>query len=93
MNMAKMPTSRSAEHNEKGAGPALGDSSARPAQKVGGLQLPIETEIYLLPDGQVVVADMPAELAALAEQLGVVAPCSTSALDDSQSPIPEAQTA
>ncbi len=27
--------------------------------------LPVETEIYILPDGQVVIADLPAELTAL----------------------------
>jgi hypothetical protein len=32
--------------------------------------LPTETEIYLLPDGRVVIADLPAELASLIEQLG-----------------------
>jgi hypothetical protein len=32
--------------------------------------LPTETEIYLLPDGQVVIADMPVELRALLAQLG-----------------------
>ncbi len=31
--------------------------------------LPVETEIYILPDGRVVVADLPAELAALAVAL------------------------
>jgi hypothetical protein len=30
---------------------------------------PVETEIYILPDGQVVVADLPAELAHLAGYL------------------------
>ena len=34
--------------------------------------LPTETEIYLLPDGQVVVADLPAELADLIAELGRV---------------------
>ncbi len=34
--------------------------------------LPTETEIYILPDGCVVVADLPAELAALVEALGKV---------------------
>ena len=31
---------------------------------------PTETEIYILPDGQVVFADLPAELIDLAENLG-----------------------
>lgn len=34
--------------------------------------LPTETEIYILPSGEVVVADLPAELAGLVEQLGDV---------------------
>ena len=33
-------------------------------------QLPTETEIYILPSGEVVVADLPAELAALVAQIG-----------------------
>ena len=33
-------------------------------------ELPTETEIYILPDGRVVIADLPAELAALAAHLG-----------------------
>jgi hypothetical protein len=36
---------------------------------------PTETEIYILPDGQVLFADLPAELADLAAQLGSVQPC------------------
>jgi len=33
---------------------------------------PVETEIYILPDGQVVFADLPQELADLRESLGSV---------------------
>lgn len=33
--------------------------------------LPVETEIYILPDGRVVVADLPAELAPLLAALGI----------------------
>jgi hypothetical protein len=33
--------------------------------------LPTETEIYILPNGQVVVADLPAELAPAIKELGV----------------------
>lgn len=36
--------------------------------------LPVETEIYILPDGRVIVADLPAELAPLLAALGVAAP-------------------
>ena len=32
--------------------------------------LPTETEIYILPDGRVIVADLPLELAPLAQALG-----------------------
>ncbi len=39
------------------------------------LALPTETEIYILPDGRVVIADLPAELASLAASLGVAESC------------------
>jgi len=32
--------------------------------------LPTETEIYILPDGRVIVADLPLELASLSQALG-----------------------
>ena len=41
----------------------------------GWAALPTETDIYLLPDGRVVIADLPAELAALARALGPAEPC------------------
>jgi hypothetical protein len=34
--------------------------------------LPTETDIYILPDGRVVIADLPEELAPLAAALGAV---------------------
>ena len=37
--------------------------------------MPTETEIYIMPDGQVVFADLPIELSELVEQLGDVEPC------------------
>lgn len=37
--------------------------------------LPTETDIYILPDGRVVIADLPAELTSLAAALGVVEAC------------------
>lgn len=40
--------------------------------------LPTETEIYILPDGRVVIADLPAELAALLAALGEPEPCAIS---------------
>lgn len=39
---------------------------------------PVETEIYILPDGRVVIADLPAELARPLSQLGPVFPCEIS---------------
>jgi len=36
--------------------------------------LPVETEIYILPDGRVVVADLPVELAPLLAALGITVP-------------------
>jgi len=42
---------------------------------------PTETEIYLLPNGQVIIADMPVELADLATALGATAqPMPTTAI-------------
>jgi hypothetical protein len=43
---------------------------------------PTETEIYLLPDGRVVVADLPAELVALVAALGPAEPCAVPPPDD-----------
>ena len=37
--------------------------------------LPTETEIYLLPDGRVVIADLPIELGPLVEALGTAEAC------------------
>ncbi len=37
--------------------------------------LPVETDIYILPDGRVIIADLPGELATRLTQLGVVEPC------------------
>ncbi len=37
--------------------------------------LPTETEIYILADGRVVIADLPAELAPMAARLGTAEPC------------------
>lgn len=42
---------------------------------------PTETEIYILPDGRVVIADLPSELERLAAQLGPAA-------DDNPAPDP-----
>lgn len=56
-------------------GPEAEDSSpAAPAQNSAETwpTLPTETEIYILPDGRVVVADLPAELRELPARLGSV---------------------
>lgn len=45
------------------------------AEPVAWPALPTETEIYILPDGRVVIADLPAELAPLAAALGAVDAC------------------
>ena len=37
--------------------------------------LPTETEIYILPDGRVVIADLPVELASLTANLGAAESC------------------
>lgn len=39
------------------------------------LRLPTETEIYLLPDGRVVISDLPEPLSGLVSALGVTEPC------------------
>jgi hypothetical protein len=39
------------------------------------LRWPVETDIYILPDGQIVVADLPAELAVRLPWLGALEPC------------------
>lgn len=45
------------------------------------LLLPVETDIYILPDGRVIVADLPAELAARLPSLGAVEPCEITTYD------------
>lgn len=45
------------------------------AEVDGPLLLPTESEIYLLPDGRVVVADLPEPLLGLVTALGVIEPC------------------
>lgn len=45
-------------------------------RSIGGADAwPVETDIYILPDGRVVVADLPAELAGALARLGTVEPC------------------
>ncbi len=65
--MRKRPTPPSTSRPTSPADPvSLGE--AWPA-------LPTETEIYILPDGRVVIADLPAELAPLVQELGQAEPC------------------
>ena len=45
------------------------------ADPVAWPALPTETEIYILPDGRVVIADLPAELALLTAALGAAEAC------------------
>ena len=52
------------------AEPFAGAAGAAGAE--AGPGLPTETDIYILPDGRVVIADLPAELAPLAAALGAV---------------------
>lgn len=44
---------------------------------------PTETEIYILPDGRIVIADLPAELAQALPTLGEIAPCDLPSFDAS----------
>lgn len=37
--------------------------------------LPVETDIYILPDGRVIIADLPGELAPRLVQLGAIEAC------------------
>ncbi|MBV7338899.1 hypothetical protein KFU94_63900 [Chloroflexi bacterium TSY] len=39
------------------------------------MEYPIETEIYILPNGQIVIADLPIELADKLTNLGEIEPC------------------
>lgn len=54
---------------------AAPDAAAPDAAAPDAARFPTETEIYLLPDGRVIIADLPAELAAALAQLGAVEPC------------------
>jgi hypothetical protein len=46
---------------------------------------PVETDIYILPDGRVVVADLPAELAGALARLGQIEPCEITDYDRTDS--------
>jgi hypothetical protein len=56
----------------------MDDALSPPVQEGGAAAwpaLPTETDIYILPDGRVVIADLPAELTSLAAALGAVEAC------------------
>ncbi|MBE2237245.1 MAG: hypothetical protein IAE81_05615 [Caldilineaceae bacterium] len=57
--------------------PSLASETASPA----GTPFPVETDIYILPDGRIIVADLPAELADRLAQLGHVEPCEITSHD------------
>lgn len=59
------PVRAEAEAEAQAAEAQAAEAEAWPA-------LPTETDIYILPDGRVVIADLPAELAPLAAALGTV---------------------
>lgn len=84
--MAKMPISPSAEASVDSTESLASPNSADNQTADNAFELPVETEIYILPDGQIVIADLPAELQPLLEHLGPenAQPCATqSALGDS----------
>mgnify|MGYP001248642674 CR=1 FL=1 len=64
MNMTATPTSPSPQPE---------------AEALDWPPLPTETEIYILPDGQVVIADLPIELAPLLVDLGQAEGCASPA--------------
>lgn len=53
----------------------LTEAEVERAQDGAWPQLPTETDIYVLPDGSVVIADLPAELTSIPSALGVVEAC------------------
>ena len=65
-----MSVSRSARHDAAVADSTDGQAELSVTDDFPAL--PTETEIYILPDGRVIVADLPAELAVLVENLGEI---------------------
>lgn len=53
---------------------------------------PTEAEIIILPDGEVVFADLPAELIPLVQQLGRTTPCEVLPGHDKAQTAPDART-
>lgn len=60
-------SSAPAKHGDLGAVDAPWPTTSAPEEWP---QLPTETELYILPDGQVVIADLPVELQSLLTHLG-----------------------
>ncbi len=58
--------------------------------------MPTETEIYILPDGQIVIADLPAELASILAELGeaepYTLPAAAASSNDEAAPLPDNPT-
>lgn len=61
--------------------PAPDAHELRESASPAGMVFPVETEIYILPDGRVVIADLPAELAQPLSQVGHTLPCEISSHD------------
>ena len=61
--------------NEKAMSTSTSVKPEAPAPSAAPLRFPTETEIYILPDGRVVIADLPAELTDLVAGLGESEPC------------------
>jgi hypothetical protein len=81
---ASESTASEEQSNTKSLWPeAVPDHHTLPTEETA--LFPTETEIYILPDGRVIFADLPAEMADLATQLGSVEPSAVE-LDDSSVP-------
>jgi hypothetical protein len=63
----------------------MSNSTSQPANNPdpspADLRMPVETEIYILPNGEIVVADLPVELAALLSASTVPAPSAEASAD------------
>lgn len=57
------------------ASPSPIERAERLSEEEAWPAMPVETEIYVLTDGRVVIADLPHELSALAAALGAIEPC------------------
>jgi hypothetical protein len=82
-SMSRLPTTETAPNAD---GPSATAANATGSEQLG-TAWPTETEIYILPDGRVVIADLPAELAAAAAALGAVEACEIEPHDEPHSPL------